>query len=97
MSALRRKLRIERIRKLFTLLIGFVYLFPMYIAVSNSFKPYGEIINSPLSLPLHATMDNYVEAFRSGNRAVQNSLTAIVMTFAAIAFAIMGAKRRDRW
>lgn len=39
----------------------------------------------------------YVEAFRSGNRAVQNSLTAIVMTFAAIAFAIMGAKRRDRW
>lgn len=39
----------------------------------------------------------YVEAFRSGNRAVQNSLSAIVMTFAAIAFAIMGAKRRDRW
>ena len=39
----------------------------------------------------------YVEAFRSGNRAVQNSLTALVMTFAAVAFAVIGAGRRDRW
>ena len=88
MSALRRKLRIERIRKLFTLLIGFVYLFPMYIAVSNSFKPYGEIIKSPLSLPLHATMDNYAEAFRSSNFASLYA-TSLLITFSSVALLVL--------
>ena len=39
----------------------------------------------------------YVEAFRSGNRAVQNSMSALVLTIAAAAFALYGMKRRDRW
>ncbi len=38
----------------------------------------------------------YTEAFRSGNRAVQNSLSALVLSFAAIALAIYLAKRKER-
>lgn len=38
----------------------------------------------------------YTEAFRSGNRAVQNSMAALVLTFAAVAFAIYSMRRKER-
>ena len=38
----------------------------------------------------------YTEAFRSGNRAVQNSLSALVLSFAAIALALYLSRRKDR-
>ncbi len=38
----------------------------------------------------------YTEAFRSGNRAVQNSLSALVLTFAALALALYLSRRKDR-
>ncbi len=38
----------------------------------------------------------YVEAFKSGNRAVQNALSSLVLTLAALAMIIYERKRRDR-
>lgn len=38
----------------------------------------------------------YTEAFRSGNRAVQNSMAALVLTIAAVAFAIYSSRRKGR-
>ncbi len=38
----------------------------------------------------------YTEAFRSGNRAVQNSLSAIVLSFAALALALYLSRRKER-
>ena len=37
----------------------------------------------------------YTEAFRSGNRAVQNSLSALVLFFAAIALSLYLSRRKD--
>ena len=37
----------------------------------------------------------YTEAFRSGNRAVQNALSSLVLTVAAVAMAVYGRSRRD--
>ena len=88
MSALKRRKRLERIRNLITLFIGVVYLFPMYIAISNSFKSYGDIINSPLSLPLYPTMDNFVEAFHSSD-IVSLYTTSILITFSSVALLIL--------
>lgn len=73
---------------LITLLIGLIYMFLMYIAVENSFKPYGEIIKSPLSLPLHATMDNYVQAFHNSN-IVSLYTTSLLITFSSVALLIL--------
>ncbi|MBQ2528091.1 MAG: sugar ABC transporter permease, partial [Spirochaetales bacterium] len=36
----------------------------------------------------------YVEAFKSGNRAVQNSLASLVLTLAACAMAVYNIRRR---
>ena len=38
----------------------------------------------------------YIEAFKSGNRAVQNALSALVLTLAAIAMVIYTNTRRKR-
>ena len=38
----------------------------------------------------------YVEAFKSGNRAVQNSLASLVLTLAACAMAVYNIRRRRR-
>lgn len=38
----------------------------------------------------------YTEAFRSGNMAVQNSMAALVLTIAAIAFAVYSSRRKGR-
>ena len=38
----------------------------------------------------------YTEAFRSGNRAVQNALSSLVLTVAAVAMALYGRNRRGR-
>ena len=36
----------------------------------------------------------YIEAFKSGNRAVQNALSSLVLTLAAVAMAIYGIRKR---
>ena len=36
-----------------------VYIYPVFLMVINSLKPFGEVIASPISLPKAATIDNY--------------------------------------
>ena len=76
------------IRNALTLLFGLIYLFPLYIAVANSFKTYAEIIKSPLSLPAHPTFDNFVEAFHSSN-ILSLYGTSILITFSSVALLIL--------
>ena len=76
------------IRNALTLLLGLIYLFPLYIAVANSFKPYAEIIKSPLSLPGQPTLDNFVEAFHASN-ILSLYGTSMLITFSSVALLIL--------
>ncbi len=49
-----------------SILIFFVviYIIPLYVAVTNAFKPYAEIIKSPLALPHSPTLSNFTRALK---------------------------------
>ena len=90
MSALRRRKRIEKLLNIIGAIIGIIYLFPLYIAVSNAFKSYGDVIKSPLSLPWSPTLENFVEAFRSSNIASLYG-NSLLITFSSVALLIIVA------
>ena len=73
-----------------TLIVFFalVYLFPLYIAVVNSFKSYWDVIKSPLALPSQPTFDNFTEAFHSSN-ILSLYGTSILITFSSVAMLIL--------
>ena len=88
MSKRRSTARGKVIRNVLTILFGLIYLFPLYIAVSNSFKSYADIIKSPLSLPGHPTFDNFVEAFHASN-ILSLYGTSMLITFSSVALLIL--------
>ena len=44
------------VRNVLILLGSLIYLIPLYIAISNAFKSYWDVIKSPLALPTQPTM-----------------------------------------
>ena len=70
------------------LLLALIYLVPLYIALSNAFKSYWDVIKSPLSLPAEPTMDNFIEAFHSSN-ILSLYGTSILITFSSVALLIL--------
>jgi raffinose/stachyose/melibiose transport system permease protein len=64
------------VKNVLVLVFALLYLAPLYIAAVNSIKPYGEVIKSPLQLPVQATFQNFVDAFQSSNMLAlyQNSI-----------------------
>ena len=55
------------VKNILVLVFALIYLSPLYIAAVNSIKPYDEVIKSPLQLPVHATLQNFKDAFESSN------------------------------
>jgi len=50
--------RFEIIKKAILVTISLIYLVPLYVAAVNAFKPYDDIIKSPLALPYNFTLNN---------------------------------------
>ena len=84
----RRKIAGRRIRSGLIVFFALVYLLPLYIAVSNSFKTYWDVIKSPMSIPTAPTMDNYVEAFHASN-ILSLYGTSILITFSSVLLLVM--------
>ena len=76
------------VRGVLTLLFGLIWLIPLYVAVVNAFKDYGEIIKSPLSLPSNPTMENFIEAFHSSN-ILSLYGTSLLITSTSVALLIL--------
>lgn len=73
----------EWTRVIIVLLMSVVFIFPIYIAVTNSVKPYEDILKSPLSLPFHFTLDNFVQAFQRSH--LQDLyLNSIIITVSSV-------------
>ena len=54
------------------------FLFPIYMAIINSFKTQSDIFRSVLSLPVNSHSENYVEAFEKANMLKSTWNTVIV-------------------
>jgi raffinose/stachyose/melibiose transport system permease protein len=76
------------VRSILIILFALIYLIPLYIAMTNAFKGYWEVIKSPLSLPSEPTMDNFVEAFHSSN-ILSLYGTSILITFSSVALLVL--------
>lgn len=64
----------------------FVYLFPVYLIIINSFKPFIDIFDSFISFPKSLYLDNYVTAIRSSNYIVllKNNILLTIFTVSGI-------------
>jgi raffinose/stachyose/melibiose transport system permease protein len=55
------------IGEIFAILLGLVFLVPFYYLISNSLKPFAEILTNTSALPKAFMLDNYVNAFEKLN------------------------------
>lgn len=76
------------VRNVLILFGSLIYLIPLYIAISNAFKSYWDVIKSPLALPTEPTMDNFIEAFHSSN-ILSLYGNSILITFSSVALLIL--------
>lgn len=76
------------VKKVLVLIFALIYIAPLYIAVVNSVKPYDEIIKSPLSLPVHFTLQNFAEAFETSNM-LELYRNSIVITASSVVLLVL--------
>lgn len=89
------------VKRILVLLFALIYLAPLYIAVVNSVKPYGEIIKAPLSLPKAFTLQNFVDAFESSNMlalyrnslVITGSSVAVLVVLTSMAAYVIARRR----
>ena len=90
-------------RNTLTLVFALIYLIPLYIAITNSFKTYWDVLKSPLALPSNPTMDNFVEAFNSshilslyGTSILITSTSVLLLILIASTAAYIVIRRKNR-
>jgi raffinose/stachyose/melibiose transport system permease protein len=66
--------------EVFAILLGLVFLIPFYYVVSNSLKPFSEILTNTSALPKVLQFQNYMNAFQQMNyvKVFTNSLIITV-------------------
>ncbi|WP_343250466.1 carbohydrate ABC transporter permease [Diplocloster hominis] len=71
---------------LILLLLLIVYLIPIFAMVINSVKPYGEIMESFVAMPIEPTFQNFVKAWESLDfmRTTGNTLLMTVITIVGL-------------
>ncbi len=72
----------------FMILMALIFLLPFYFVIVNSFKPYGEILKSTVSLPQTWNLGNYANAVKRVHflRVLFNSffITSVSIAFLAL-------------
>lgn len=68
-------------------------LFPLYLVLINAFKPHAEIVSNPIALPLEMYVDNFINAWNTGNFAIgfYNSIRLVVITTIIVVIAAVSA------
>lgn len=82
--------RIVPVGELLMLGAGILFVSPCLLAAINAFKTLPEIIQSPLALPAHPTMDNFVYLF-TGVRLARPMVNSFLMCLAVIIGLILTA------
>jgi raffinose/stachyose/melibiose transport system permease protein len=80
--------------EIFAILLGLVFLVPFYYLLSNSLKPFAEILSNTSALPKVFMLDNYINAFEKLDylKVFSNSLIITVLSnIVLIVFCSMAA------
>ncbi|MEH7119755.1 carbohydrate ABC transporter permease [Neobacillus vireti] len=80
--------------EIFAILLGLVFLVPFYYLVSNSLKPFAEILSNTSALPKVFMLDNYINAFEKLDylRVFSNSLMiTVISNIVLVVFCSMAA------
>ncbi|WP_078408583.1 carbohydrate ABC transporter permease [Priestia abyssalis] len=80
--------------EILAILLGLVFLVPFYYVVSNSLKPFSEILTNTSALPSALQFQNYVNAFQQMNylKVFTNSLIiTVVSNIVLVVFCSMAA------
>ena len=92
--------------QVFLFIIAFIFLFPAFLTILNSFKPDAVISSNPLSFPVEFTLDNYIEAWKETRfpRVLFNtfiitvlSTTGIILISSMAAYALARSKWKISW
>jgi raffinose/stachyose/melibiose transport system permease protein len=98
--------RIPWLRPVTALAVTTVFFVPLYLVLTNVFKPGGQISASPASLPQPPTLDNIVAVLTRPDRLFWVSLTnsVIVTTVSVLVLVVLSAmlghyvaRTRSRW
>ncbi|KRE47128.1 carbohydrate ABC transporter permease [Paenibacillus sp. Soil522] len=84
---------------LFLIIAAIITLFPIYMAVLNSLKSDGEMLNRVLSLPARPAFSNYADAYRKIDflRSFRNTIVVTITGVAGIIlFASMAGYKMSR-
>lgn len=82
------------ILEIFAILLGLVFLVPFYYLISNSLKPFAEILSNTSALPKVFMLDNYINAFEKLDylRVFSNSLMiTVISNIVLVVFCSMAA------
>lgn len=82
MNTVRRERRVPWL-EMIMLVVGLVYVSPVFLALINSFKTKPEITRNPLALPTSLNIDNYVYLF-TGVKLAMPMLNSLLMCLAVI-------------
>lgn len=80
--------------ELFGIILGLLFLIPFYYVISNSLKPFAEILTNTSALPSSFQFENYVNAFEKLNflKVFSNSLiVTIASNIVLVVFCSMAA------
>lgn len=82
------------IMEVFGIILGLLFLIPFYYVISNSLKPFSEILTNTSALPSSLQFGNYVNAFEKLNflKVFSNSLlVTIASNIVLVVFCSMAA------
>ncbi|MEH7418353.1 carbohydrate ABC transporter permease [Neobacillus drentensis] len=80
--------------EIFAILLALVFLVPFYYLISNSLKPFAEILSNTSALPKVFMLDNYINAFEKLDylRVFSNSLIiTVISNIVLVVFCSMAA------
>ncbi|MCR5023439.1 MAG: carbohydrate ABC transporter permease [Lachnospiraceae bacterium] len=102
---MKRKAFIGRIVLLvFLTILAIIYIYPVFLMFMNSFKPFGEVVSSPIDLPKEPTFENItyvVKKIHYGNLFVNNVMITVIGIVGIVFFSSLAAyildRRRNRY
>lgn len=102
---MKRKAFIGRIVLLvFLTILAIIYIYPVFLMFINSFKPFGEVVSSPIDLPKEPTFENItyvVKKIHYGNLFVNNVMITVIGIVGIVFFSSLAAyildRRRNRY
>ena len=72
-------------------IVSLVFVLPFFYTVSTALRPAADFIQSPLGLPRHLTLANFVQTFKDMHYAVSVANTLVIMGVSCALITVIGA------